>query len=125
LSTEQKRNYLQQVLDQNDTYTNDMHIMAISHLFNVSILVLHRGKYGKSDQSNRGDTADLLLSSTFYPASVNMQMMPLIIFNRVNEKTHNAYYLVVDEGLPIESCIYMKYIEVPLNIKVLTDRHIS
>ncbi len=125
LSADQKRNYLRQIMDLDDIYPNDIHIMAIANLFNISILVIHRGKYGKFDQSNRGDISNFLLSSTFYPAHMNIETMPLVIFNRVNEKTHNSYYLVVDEGLPIDSSIYMKYNDVPLNIRILTDKHME
>ncbi len=124
LSIEQRRVYCTKILDSGKLYPNNLHFKAISKLLNVSILILHRGKYGKFDvtQNARGGIMDLILSSTLYPASNNMQSRPLLIFNKLNEKQYSGYYLIVDKD---KNNIYMKYADVPNNIKILVDAHMS
>ena len=121
LPKDTKIKYLTAILDAKKLPANDLHISAISKLFNISILTIHRGKYGKFDASKaRGDLEDLLLSSTFYESSTNMESRPLIIFNKINEKQLTAYYLVVENNNPN---IYMKYVDIPDNIKILIEAH--
>jgi hypothetical protein len=124
LSIEQRRAYCTKILDSGKLYPNNLHFKAMSKLLNVSILILHRGKYGKFDvtQNARGGIMDLILSSTLYPASNNMQSRPLLIFNKLNEKQYSGYYLIVDKD---KNNIYMKYADVPNNIKILVDAHMS
>jgi hypothetical protein len=123
LSREKRQKYLSIVLNE-ELYPNDLHIVAISKLLNVSILTIHRGKYGKFDtaENARGDIGDLIISSTLYPAENNLDSRPLIIFNKVNEKSFTGYYLVVEKDM---KQIYMKYSELPNNIKMLTDAHLQ
>lgn len=122
LSKQERAKLLQQILDKNELYQTDIHIRSISKLFNISILTLHRGKYGKFDSKNgRGELQDLILSSTLYPAANNFEARPLIIFNKINEKKFSAYYLVVDKNMTI----YMKMSEVPDNILILIKAHLS
>jgi hypothetical protein len=123
LTKDQRRKYLSEIIDR--VYPNDLFIISISRLFNVSILTLHRGKYGKFDtvENVRGDLHDLILSSTLYPAQNNIGARPLIIFNKVNEKQFSAYYLVVDKNM--KDYIYLKYDDLPQNVKSLTDGHLS
>jgi hypothetical protein len=49
-----------------------------------------------------------------------MESRPLIIFNKINEKQLTAYYLVVENNNPN---IYMKYMDIPDNIKILIEAH--
>jgi hypothetical protein len=120
LPKETKIKYLSAILNTTKLPANDLHILAIAKLFNLSILIIHRGKYGKFDVAKaRGDLEDLLLSSTFYESSTNMDLRPLIIFNKINEKQLTAYYLVVENN----PNIYMKYIDVPENIQLLVEAH--
>ncbi len=124
LSIDQRRAYCTKILDSGNLYPNNLHFKSISKLLNVSVLILHRGKYGKFDvtENARGGLIDLILSSTLFPASNNMQSRPLLIFNKINEKQYSAYYLVVDKD---KNNIYMKYADVPNNIKMLVDEHMS
>jgi hypothetical protein len=120
---DERRTYMAQILDNDMLYPNDLQMEAISNLFNVSILILHRGKYGKFDPENaRGDLGDLVVSSTLYPAVNNINARPLIIFNKVNEKKCSAYYLIVEarDSKPL----YIKMSEVPNNIRILIDAHL-
>lgn len=118
LSKEQRMKYLSIVLE--NIYPNDLFILAASNLLNISILMIHRGKYGKFDttENARGGLGDLIISSTLYPAENNLRGRPLVILNKVNEKSFTAYYLVLDSNM---RQIYMKYNELPNNIKMLTD----
>lgn len=125
LTEEQRLKYLNSILDKNEIYPNDLHILSISELLNITILVLHRGKYGKFDtnEATRGELSDLVVSSTLYPALSNMKDRPFIIFNKIHEKNYNSFNLVVDKHTPDK--IYMKYEEVPLSIRMLTDAHLE
>jgi hypothetical protein len=125
LTTLERQKYATEVLsDLENMYSTDLNILSISELFNISILTLHRGKYGKFDASEgRGELNDLLLSSTLYSAKQNMTQRPLVILNKINEKICSAYYLVVEAAQP--DAIYMKYTDVPANIKLLVDAHLA
>jgi hypothetical protein len=123
LSSEQRKKLLSGILG--NIYPNDLFIMSFAKLFNVSVLLIHRGKYGQFDttENARGDLNDLILSSTMYPAANNMGARPLLIFNKINERSFNGYYLVVDGSSPMQ--LYMKYSELPNNIKMLIDAHVA
>jgi hypothetical protein len=122
LTNSQRQKYLSVVLE--EIYPNDLFVLCISKLLNISILLIHRGKYGKFDtnETARGGISDLIISSTLYPAETNLGNRPLIILNKVNEKRFTAYYLVVDNVL---KQIYMKYNELPNNVKMLTDSQLQ
>lgn len=123
LSSEQRKTYLTKILENDKMYPNDFHLDSISKLFNISILTLHRGKYGKFDvQDARGGLKDLVLSSTLYAAKNNMASRPILIFNKINEKQYSGYYLVVEKNT---SNVYMKYSEIPDNVKLLVEAHMA
>ena len=62
-SPEEHADVLKQILLDKKLYPNDVTILAISELLNISILTIHRGKYGKSESDLvRGDLDDLILS---------------------------------------------------------------
>jgi hypothetical protein len=105
---------------------NDLDIMTISELLNVSILLIHRGKYGKFDASNvRGELDDLKVSSTLFAAKRNMRARPLLIFHKTYEKNNITYNIIVDKNIETRhEALYLKYDDVPANIKVLTDAHL-
>jgi hypothetical protein len=121
----ERQKYAAEVLsDLANMYSTDLTILSVSELFNISILTLHRGKYGKFDANEgRGELNDLLLSSTLYSAKENMAQRPLIILNKINEKVCSAYYLVVETAQP--DTIYVKYADAPANIKMLVDAHLA
>jgi hypothetical protein len=121
----ERQKYAVEVLsDLPNMYSTDLTILSISELFNISILTLHRGKYGKFDANEgRGELNDLLLSSTLYSAKENMAQRPLVILNKINEKICSAYYLVVETAQP--DTIYVKYTDAPANIKLLVDAHLT
>lgn len=108
-------------------YPNDIHLLSISELLNVSILIIHRGKYGKSDSKIvRGDIDDLILSSTFFKSPDNMDERPLIILSRTNDNFKSIYSLIIENTDNInQNTIYMKYKETPLNVKYLIEKHLE
>lgn len=100
----------------------------ISDIFNISILLIHRIPYGSSNQDvKRNEINDLVLSSTFIRATKNINDRPLFIFNKVEEKMKNiVYYPIVENNNDIDiKSIYMKFENIPENIKILIDLHLK
>jgi hypothetical protein len=124
LSNAERQKILNDILDSNVLYTNDLHIATISEILNVSILVQTRGGYGKFDQNakNRGSIEDFIVSSMFFAAHSNIESRPLIILNKVCGKKFCEYNLVVDKDTP--KSIYMNYSDVNKVITSLTNQHI-
>lgn len=124
-SAKEHSEVLKKILLDNKLYPNDITILAISELLNINILTIHRGKYGKSStELIRGDIDDLVLSSTFYKAHNNMEMRPLLIFNKTNDQTKSIYNLIIENTDKITpNSIYIQYKDVPMNIKYLIEEH--
>ena len=109
-------------------YPNDITIKVISDIFNISILLIHRIPYGSSNQDvKRNEINDLVLSSTFIRATKNINDRPLFIFNKVEEKMKNiVYYPIVENNNDIDiKSLYMKFENIPENIKILIDLHLK
>lgn len=123
--TEQQRyEYLKKILEQEIKYPNDLQILSISELLNISILVLHRAKYGNKEADDaRGDIKDFKTSSTLYPANSNITQRPVILLHRDIDKKfeYTKYYIVVDNRNPHK--INFKYDDLPKEIKLLIDFH--
>ncbi len=121
------KEFLRNIIKSDKLFPNDIHLLSISELLNVSILIIHRGKYGLSDNKMvRGDMDDLILSSTFFKSPDNMEERPIIIFSRTNDNFKSIYSLIIENTDNItQTSIYMKYKETPLNIKYLIDKHIE
>jgi hypothetical protein len=123
----QERKRLTSSILQETRYVNDLDIIAISELLNISILLIHRGKYGKFDASQvRGELDDLKVSSTLFAAKRNMNARPLLIFHKTYEKNNITYNIIVDKNIKKSyEALYLKYDDVPHNIKILTDAHLT
>jgi hypothetical protein len=112
-------------------FPNDYYIIAMCKLLNINIITIHRSKYGANDKNEpvvRGDTEDLLLSSTFYKApTVNFLNRPLLILYKYTNGSNIIYNIIVDSTItPIgEKSIYMRIIDVPLAIRYLIDEHLK
>jgi len=123
LDIKTKQNIVKDILEKGDLWSTDIDIYSISQLLNISILILQRAVYGEFDeQHNRGDINDLKLSSIFFKSS-NINERPLIIFNKVCDKNHCSYYLVVDKMYP--NNLYISYDEIPDDIKKLMKLHMD
>lgn len=131
LSNKEKENYITTILNSNNLYPNDLNILSISELLNISILMIHRGTYGKfnenSEEIKRGELEDLVLSSTFFKANNNMTSRPLIILSKENSTNKTNYYAIINKAssIPTINDIYLVYKEVPENIKNLIYYHIN
>ena len=127
MSDDTKIKHISNILNSGKLYPNDLHMVSISELLNVSILMIHRGKYGKFDTGQaRGELDDLKVSSTLYAAKKNMGSRPLLIFHKNYEKTHTTYNLVVEKNKSQDaSVLYLKYDDVPYNVKILADAHLK
>ena len=60
----------------------------MKEMINISILLIHRGKYGSFDSNidKRNSLDDLILSSTFIQANKNYLNRPLFIFSKDKNK---------------------------------------
>jgi len=126
-SPEEHSDVLKKIVEDKKLYPNDITILAISELLNISILTIHRGKYGKSDTDLvRGDLDDLILSSTLFNAPNNMNMRPLLILNKTTDNIKSSYNVIIEQTDNITpNSIYMQYKDVPLNIKYLVEEHLK
>lgn len=119
---------LDNIISENKLFPSDITFKVISDVFNISILLIHRIKYGSTTESDkRNDLNDLKLSSTFISATNNMDERPLFIFEKNNDKTSNIYYPVIEKNetnITINN-LYMKYKLVPDNIKLLISLHMK
>lgn len=122
-STSDERNeILKNVIEDDKLYVNDLHILSISELLNISFLIIHRAKYGEvQDDVKRGEVEDLVASSTFFPAKSNMMSRPLVILAKEYDKTHSSYYAITEKN----KNIYLQLKDSSSSIRLLTDYHMT
>lgn len=123
-SSKDKESIMYKIISSNTIYPNDLHLMSISELLNVSILIiLSRSKYTKNVNKARGDIQDYNLSSVFFPATVNIQKNPVLIFYKLRQKNglNYQYNIIVNKEKPRE--LYLKYDDIPKDIKILINSH--
>jgi hypothetical protein len=126
LTYQKKINYLNSILENNIEYPNDLQIATISQQLNISILLLHRARYGEmTDENVRGDIKDFQTSSTLFPANSNIIQRPLIIFYKDIDKNaqYTKYHIVIDSRNPKK--INFKYDDYPKEIKLLINWHLE
>jgi hypothetical protein len=107
---------------------NDLMIISVAELLNISIITIHRAFYKTTkDKDIRGNIEDLIVSSTLYKAQTNFTNRPLIIFYKnKNEFDEISYHLILNKNQPVNSkSIYLKLNEVPPEILRLVDEHIK
>lgn len=123
----EKRKIINKILDDDVLFPNDLNLISISELLNISILIIHRGKYGKYEESlKRGDIDDLVLSSTLFVAKKNMLNRPIIILNKSNDKYKSIYSAIIEKTDKISyNSIYLQYKDIPNNVKMLIDAHMK
>lgn len=121
-SHNERKSILQNIIDADKIYPNDLHILAMSELLNVSILIIHRAKYGDVEEDvKRGEVEDLIASSTYFPANTNMMLRPLIILSKEYDKHHASYYAITEKN----KNIYLQLKDSSPSIRLLTDHHMS
>jgi hypothetical protein len=128
LSQKDKNEFINKIIT-NGMPLNDLYILSMAEILNINVLTIHRVYY-KSTNDNiiRGDLEDLVLSTTLYKAPINHYNRPLLIFNKdINSITNETIYeLVVDKNIPIGiKSIYSKLIDIPNEIKILTEEHLK
>ncbi len=108
-------------------YVNDLILLTMTQILNISILIIHRAIYGSVNEDDiRGDIRDLILSTTFMQAPNNYNNRPLLIFFK-NTDDLTKYYLVMDKNIiPISNkSFYLKISEIPNDIKDVINEHIK
>lgn len=122
LSDDKRKEYIKRILDKDSLYPNDFHLDSISKLLNVSIFVIHRGKYGTSNVGdNRKGMDDLEKSSSFFSSTSNIKERPFILMYKIDDsiQNHTNYFLIVNVDKPNE--FYMKYADLHENIRNLVE----
>lgn len=125
---DQIKKIIDNIIENDQLYPNDITIKVISDIFNISILLIHRIPYGSSNADvKRNEIEDLVLSSTFISATKNINDRPLLIFNKVEEKgKKNIYYPIIENNKEIDiKSLYTKFGNIPENVKVLIDLHLK
>jgi len=108
-------------------YVNDLILLTMTQILNISILIIHRAIYGSVNiEDVRGDLRDLVLSSTFMKAPNNYINRPFLIFYK-NTDDLTKYYLVCNKNInpPNTDSLYLKLNEVPNDFKDLIEEHIK
>jgi len=119
---QEKARIINAILDDNKIYPNDINLLSITELLNISILLIHRVKYGETDTTiKRGDLQDLIISSTFMPAKNNMMDRPLIILGKEYDKDFISYHAITEA----DKNIYFQLKDSPTDIKVLIEAHMK
>ena len=108
-------------------YVNDLILLTMTQILNISILIIHRAVYGSVNiEDVRGDLRDLFLSSTFMKAPNNYINRPFLIFYK-NTDDLTKYYLVFNKNIkpPNINSLYLKLNEIPEDFKDLINEHIK
>lgn len=106
---------------------NDLMVISVAELLNISILTIHRAFYRTTkDKDIRGNIEDLIVSSTLYKAQTNYMNRPLLIlYKNKNEFDEISYHFILNKTQPIGSkSLYLKLNEVPQEILRLVEEHI-
>jgi hypothetical protein len=118
----EKKKIIDMILDADNLYPNDLEITSISEMLNISFLIIHRTKYGKTKEPiRRGEIEDFVLSSTLIPAISNIDNRPLIILAKEYDKLHINYFAIVENG----KNIYLQLKDSPQDIKMLVNKHLE
>jgi hypothetical protein len=121
-SEEEKTNIINAVIEDNKLYPNDLNLITISELINISILTIHRTKYGNAAKDlKRGELDDLLSSSTLFPAKSNITDRPLIILAKEHDKNYCSYYAITE----LNKDMYIQLKDAPNDIRVLVNAHLQ
>jgi hypothetical protein len=107
---------------------NDILLISVAELLNISIITIHRAFYKTTkDKDIRGNIEDLIVSSTLFKAQTNYLNRPLLIFYKnKNEYDDISYHFVLNKNQPVGSkSLYLKLSEVPQEILRLVDEHIK
>lgn len=122
-SMKERDDIVEAVLNDGQLYPNDLNLLTMSEFLNISILIIHRTKYGKVADINvkRGELEDLLHSSTLFPAKNNIEDRPLLILGKEYDKYYCSYYAITE----INKNIYIQYKDAPNDVKMLVEGHMK
>jgi len=107
---------------------NDLMLISVSQLLNISIITIHRAFYKTTkDKDIRGNIEDLMVSSTLFKAQTNYSNRPLLILYKFkNEFDEISYHLVLNKNQPVGSkSLFLKLNEVPQEILRLVEEQIK
>lgn len=111
------------IMNSGKLWPGDIDFFAAASLIDVSIIILHRSKYGAA-VTRRGDIEDLVASSTLYTRKYDfneIQKRPICIFYKDVEKERAIYSALTDQnGVFLFSSLF----DCPTDIQKLVDHHL-
>lgn len=117
-----------EILKSGRLWPGDIDFLAVARLMDVTILILHRSKYGKTGADAavvRGDVADLATSSSLYAfkyAMTHIESRPICILYKDTTDDHAVYSPLVDQKGVF---LYSSMFDCPSDIKKLVEFHIT
>lgn len=110
----------------NTLWCSDLDLYTAAKLLNVTILVLHRSKYGVSKENRkRGDFDDLSVSSSLYTQTYTMthaNRVPLCILYKDTEGDHAVYHPITDQN---KTFIFSSLFDCPKDIQLLVEHLVA
>lgn len=112
------------IMRSNNLWAGDIDFFAAARLIDVTIMVLHRSRYGVKE-AKRGDLSDLATSSSLYTRVYTMSHIrnrPICMFYKDNEPDHAVYSAITDQkGVFLFSSLF----DCPEDIQKLIEFHIT
>lgn len=106
----------------NTLWASDLDLHIAAKLLDITILVLHRSKYGVSKEDRkRGDFDDLSVSTSLYTRLYTKEQVlrkPLCILYKDTEEDHAVYIPIVDES---GTFLFKSLYYCPADIRALVD----
>ena len=107
---------------------NDLTVLSVAELLNISIITIHRALYGTTkDADIRGNVEDLIVSSSLFKAQSNYQNRPLLFLYKYKDEFERiSYHLVLNKKIDVGSkSLYLKLSETPQELLRLVDEHLK
>ena len=125
--TNQERLELISSVIKNGLPLNDLTVLSVAELLNISIITIHRALYGTTkDMDIRGNIEDLIVSSSLFKAQSNYQNRPLLFLYKFKDEFDRiSYHLILNKKLEVGSkSLYLKLSETPQELLRLVNEHL-
>jgi hypothetical protein len=105
-------------------WAGDLDFFVAAKLMDISIMILHRSRYGVKE-AKRGELGDLATSSSLYTLKYSMSHVrsrPICILYKDTETDHAVYSAITDQK---EVFLFSSLFDCPEDIKKLIEFHIT
>lgn len=110
------------ITSSNTLWASDLDLYVAAKLLNITVLILHRSKYGVSkEDKKRGDFDDLSVSTSLYTKQYTktyIEKIPLCILYKDVDNDHAVYSPVIDEN---NTFLFHSLYYCPKDIRRLVD----